>query len=472
MFSDLREVFDSIEKEGITQIDVKVCDLQGRWRRMTYAAAHVTERLFEEGTGISLSPYPGYRPTESGDMMVRPDITTGFVDPFHEEPTLSFICDILMPDGSLYDRDPRRVLRKAEEYLESCGLGGRAMFSPEFEFYVFDRVRFGSAHNAGHWSVTSHGVGWGDDDDVVYPMGLAKSGQIDQPLDRSAALRGEMVAYMEAAGIHVKYHHHELGAPGQVEIEVFFREPLRTADDMMIARYLIKNLAAAYGQVATFMPKPLEVHAGNGIHYHQFLTDGERSLFHDDQGCAGLSPMALAYLAGLLEHTPALMGIGNASTNSYRRFAPGVAAPVKLFFSKSNRSSALRIPGYAINEAETRIEYRMPDGTANPYLIIAAQLMAGLDGVRQKMDPTALGYGPFDVNVYELPEAEQAKLKGIPTTFETALDALHVDRTFLTESDVFNDDLIDAWIDVKRMHEIAEVHARPHPYEFALYLDL
>ncbi|MBN2495767.1 MAG: glutamine synthetase [Deltaproteobacteria bacterium] len=472
MFTDPREALAYIRKEKIAQIDVKVCDLQGRWRRMTYEAANVGERLFAEGTGISLSPYPGYRSVEQGDMTVRPDVGTGFVDPFHARPTLAFLCDIYLPDGSRYPRDPRHVLQRAEQHLADLELGAHALFSPEYEFYVLDQASFHCADQAGSWAFESHGLGWGESPRALYPIGLVKLGQIDQPLDRSCALREAMVAKLEEAGIKVKYHHHELGSPGQVEIEVLFTEPVRTADEMMIARYIIHNTAIAHGKVATFMPKPFSSHAGNGVHYHQYLTDGQRSLFYDPQGYAGLSRMALSYLAGQLEHTPALMGLGNASTNSYRRFAPNLAAPVKLFFAKSNRSSALRIPAYAINERECRTEYRMPDATANPYLIIAAQLMAGLEGVREKKDPSAMGFGPYDVNVYALPPEEQAKLKDIPLSFEAALSALDRDRGFLKHAGVFSDELIDAWIDMKRVSEIAVVHGHPHPVEFDLYFDL
>jgi len=431
MFSSIKEVLDYIRANEIAQIDVKVVDLQGRWRRMTYSAANVTERLFEEGTGISLSPYPGYRTVEQGDMTVRPDISTGFIDPFHARPTLAFICDMLDNDGNRYPRDPRYVCEKAELYLAELGLRGHALFSPELEFYILDGADYGSSAQASYYSVESHGLGWGEADGPVYKVtGFEKIGQLDAPLDRP-----------------------------------------RSADAMMIMRHIIKNVAVRRGKLVTFMPKPFFGHAGNGIHYHQYLSDGERSLFYQKGGYAELNPLAHQYLCGILEHTPALMGIGNASSNSYRRFAPNLAAPVKLFFGLSNRSSAVRIPAYALNEREARVEFRMPDATANPYLIIAAQLMAGLDGVKNKMDPTAKGYGPLDVNVYAMPEEEQAKLKSVPTSFAHALLALDQDRSFLTEGGVFPDELVDAFLQLKR-GEMDAVHVRPHPYEYELYFDL
>jgi len=473
MFGSVKEVFQYIQANDIAQIDVKVGDLQGRWRRMTYSAANVTERLFEEGTGISLSPYPGLRTVEQGDMMVRPDISTGFVDPFHARPTLAFICDMYDNDGNRYVRDPRYVCQQAEAHLAEMKLGGHALFSPEMEFYVLDGADYGSSAGAAYYAVESHGVGWGESEEPLYRLtGFEKCGQVDAPLDRHAEVREEMVRFIEEAGVKVKYQHQELGTPGQVEIEVLFGTPVRSADDMMIMKYMIKNAAIAQGKIVTFMPKPFYGHAGNGIHFHQYLSDGERSLFYGEDGYAKLNQLAHHYLCGILEHTPALMGIGNASTNSYRRFAPNLAAPIKLFFGLSNRSSALRIPAYALNEREARVEFRMPDATANPYLIIAAQLMAGIDGIKRQLDPSALGYGPLDVNAYALPEVEQAKLKSVPTSFAHALLALEQDRAFLTKGGVFADELIDAYLKHKRTAELDAVHVRPHPYEYELYFDL
>jgi glutamine synthetase len=471
MFGSIKETLEFIKKNEIRMIDVKVGDLQGRWRRMTYSAPNVDERLFEEGTGISLSPYPGYRTVDSGDMKVVPDVTTAFLDPFHEYPTLSFICDIRMNDGSRYVRDPRYVLQRAEEYLGSVVPGSSALFSPELEFYLFDNVEFGSEERAAYFSVEAPAAGWSETDEPLYRFGVPKMGQADQPLDRYTNVRDLMMARIEEAGIKVKYHHHELGTPGQMEVEVLFDGPVRSADAMMVMKYMIKNTAVEEGCLATFMPKPLYGHAGNGIHFHQYLVNGGKSLFYDADGYGGMNQLGLSYLAGLLHHTPALMGLGNASTNSYRRFAPNLAAPMKLFFAVGNRSSALRIPGYAINEREARVEYRMPDATANGYLIIAAQLLAGLEGVAQKMDPTAMGFGPFDINVYEMPEEEQAKLKDIPLEFGPALAALDGDRDFLKQGDAFPDELIDAWLKVK-FDEMIDVKMRPHPQEYMQYFDL
>ncbi|MBN1945535.1 MAG: glutamine synthetase beta-grasp domain-containing protein [Bradymonadales bacterium] len=472
MFSSIDETMIYLREQGVEQVDLKVSDLVGRWRRMTYPASHITERLFHEGTGTSLSPYPGYRTVDSGDMRIVPDVSTAFIDPFHSRSTIAFLCDLYHNDGQRYGRDPRYVAAKAEDYLDSLDLGGQVVFSPELEFYLFDRIEYGSSPSGAHWSVESPGAGWGPETDSIYRLRTNKGGQIDQPLDRFTEVREQMVLAIQNANIPVKYHHHELGAAGQTEIEIFFHPLVKTGDVIQTMKYLVKNLALSYGFLATFMPKPLPNDAGNGMHFHQYLTDGERSLFYDPAGYSGLNKLALSYLAGQLHHTPALMGLGNASTNSYRRFAPSMAAPIKLFFATGNRSSALRVPAYAINERECRIEYRMPDATANPYLILAAQLMAGLKGVQDGYDPTAMGYGPLDVNVFALPKEEQDRLKEIPMRFEDALAALKDDREFLTRGEVFTDDLIDAWIALKIQDEIAAVGARPHPYEFELYLDL
>ena len=472
MFANVQDVFKYIRGEGIEQVELKVVDLQGRWRRMTYSAATISERVFSEGTGISLSPYPGFRTVEQGDMKVRPDVGTGFIDPFHARPTLAFICDMLDNQGGRYPRDPRYVCQKAEQHLASLRLGGHALFMPELEFYVLDGASYRTSPGESFFSVQSHGLGWGDAENPLYrSTGFEKIGQADAPLDRHTRLRELMVKRIEDAGIKVKYHHHELGTPGQVEIELLFDTPVRTADSILLMKYLIKNTALELGKIVTFMPKPFHGHAGSGMHFHQYLSTGEKSLFFGES-YGGLSQLALQYLSGLLVHTPALMGLGNASTNSYRRFAPNLAAPVKLFFGLSNRSSAVRIPAYAVNQREARVEYRMPDATANPYLIVAAQLMAGLEGVQKKMDPSALGFGPIDVDAYALPAEEQAKLKGLPMRFDDALRALEGDRAFLTAGGVFVDELIDSYLKMKRTMELDQVHVRPHPFEYELYFDL
>jgi len=476
MFSSVKELSDYIKKNDIQMLDFKVVDLTGRWRHMTYSTKSIRDGVFEEGLGISLSPYPGYQGIEQSDMKIVPDIATAFVDPFCNVPTLAMLTYITSNDGTPYMKDPRAVARRAEDYLRDLDKG-ESLWSPELEFYVFDSARYGATAHGSFYDIDSREGAWqayegGISADRGYYPPRAVSSQCDSPRDRFGDLRTQMVQAIEAVGIPVKYHHHESGAPGQVEIEVLFEGLLKSADNIMVMKHLIKNIAFKEGLTATFMPKPIHGEAGNGLHYHQYLVKGGKSVFYDKNGYSCLSSMAMSYIGGLLANTPALMAITNASTNSYRRFGLGLAAPRYLVFSTGNRSSALRIPGYAINEKEARIEYRLPDATGNPYLTIAGMLMAGLNGVTNKLDPIKLGYGPYDVNVYTLPDAEKKKLKVLPATFLEALDHLKKDHKFLLEGEVFSDEIIDAYVKLKLEKEIGLVAERPHPYEYELYYDL
>jgi len=476
MFADLKELLSYIKTNEIQMLDFKVVDICGRWRHMTYSTRYLNEKIFIDGSGISLSPYPGYRQIESGDMKILPDISTAFIDPFFEVPTLSFLTDILMNDGSPYIRDPRQVTKRAQAYLAKCDLGD-SLWSPELEFYIFDSARYGATDHGAFYNIDSQEGTWqgyedGPASDEGYYPPKAASGQCDRPMDRFSDIRTKMVQAIEDAGIAVKYHHHEVGGPGHSEIEVFFDSPLKSADNLMIIKYIVKNIAIEEGLTATFMPKPLYGEAANGTHYHQYLTKDGKSLFYDKNGYAGMSQLALHYIGGLLSNTGSLIAITNASTNSYRRFGLNLAAPRYLVFSQGNRSSALRIPGYAINEQEARIEYRLPDATGNPYLGIAGMLMAGLDGIKRKIDPKANGYGPYDVNVYALPDAEKQKLKVLPDTFAESLHSLKDNHDFLLEDNVFSEELIQAFIQLKLEKEIGMIAQRPHPYEYELYYDL
>lgn len=476
MFQNPDELLKFIRDNKVEMLDLKVIDLIGRWRHMTYSARHVTEKLFSQGTGISLSPYPGYRSIESGDMKVIPDPTTAFMDPFSEADTLNVICDICTTDGKQYARDPRRIARRAEACIEATGLKARSLWLPEYEFYLFTDVKYGSDVNKAFYKIDSSWASWNSEADERPNLGIKLkplgNGQVDAPRDRLANLRSEMVMRLEEAGYPIKYHHHELGGPGQVEIEPYFNTMLRAADGIMVAKYIIMNTAREFGYAATFMPKPLPDAPGNGLHFHQYLEKDGKSLFFDPQGYACLSKAALNYLGGLLKHTPAIMAFTNPGTNSYRRFGVGMAAPMSLFFSDSNRSSALRIPGYSKNETEQRIEYRLPDASSNPYLAMAAQLMAGLEGIRRDIDPTKEGFGPFDFNNYTLSEAERARIPKTPTTLMGTLDALNDDREFLKYGDTFPDEVIDTWIKIKIENEIAPLALRTHPFEYELYFDL
>ena len=476
MFSDLKELITYIDTKKIQMLDFKVIDLTGRWRHMTYSTKNLNHNIFKTGTGISLSPYPGYRTVEQSDLKIIPDLSTAFIDPFFEVPTLSFLTNIITNDGLPYIRDPRQVTIRAQHYLEKLNIG-KSLWSPELEFFIFDSACYGSNLHGAFYNIDSREGIWqsyegGISADQGYYPPRAASGQCDAPIDRFANLRTKMVQCIESTGIPVKYHHHEVGGPGHVEIEVFFEDLLKTADNIMIMKYIIKNVAIREGLTVTFMPKPIYGEAGSGTHYHQYLVKEGKSIFYDKNGYAGMSQTALYYIGGLFSNTSSLMGITNASTNSYRRFGLGMAAPKYLVFSEGNRSSAIRIPGYAINEKEARIEYRLPDGTANPYLALAGMLMAGLYGIKNKIDPKENGFGPYDVNIYTLPEFEKEKLKLMPDTFVQALDQLKNNHKFLLESNVFSEELIQAYVNMKFEKEIKIIAERPHPYEYELYYDL
>ncbi len=465
-----------IRDNKVEFVDLKVIDLPGRWRHMTFTAAHLDEKIFEKGYGLSLSPYPGFRVINNSDMTARPDPCTAFVNPFFERKTLTAISDTYYTDGTPYERNPRAIVRRAEERIKAVtGLDARSLWLPEMEFYILKAARYGSAVNKGYFELFSDTASW-NDLDPDFPEHKVKMpdtgvGQIDAPRDVHANLRSLMVSRIEDAGYSVKYHHHELGGAGQCEIETYFDTMLRAADSVMVMKYMIHSTAREQGLCATFMPKPMNGAPGSGLHFHQYLEKDGKSLFYggpDQYAC--LNDMARQYLGGLLKHSPALMGLCCPTLNSYRRFGVGLAAPMNLFFGDSNRSSALRIPGYSKNETEHRVEYRLPDATCNPYLAMAAQLMAGLHGIESAVNPTAEGFGPFDFNNYTLSAEERAKIKSGPTSLESALAALREDNAFLTAGDVFPADLVPTWIDLK-MQEMDEQRRRPHPYEFELYFD-
>ena len=463
-----------IRDHKVEFLDLKVVDLPGRWRHMVFPTENIKEAFFEKGYGLSLSPYPGFRQINNSDMTARPDPATAFVDPFHKRKTLTAISDTFYTDGTPYERNPRQILKRAEAHIAASGLKGRSLWLPELEFYIFKAARYGSAVNKAYYEIFSETGSWTDVDPAdprpVVKMPDTGVGQIDAPRDRHVNLRSEMVRRIQDAGYAVKYQHHELGGAGQCEIETFFDTSLRAADSVMVMKYIIHNTALEHGRSATFLPKPMNGAPGSGMHFHQYIENRGKSTFYDKKGYACCSKAALHYIGGLCQHTHSLMALGCPSANSYRRFGVGLAAPMNLFFSDSNRSAAIRIPGYSKNPQEHRVEYRLPDALCNPYLIIAAQLMAGLDGITNKINPTEHGYGPFDFNNYELPEAERAKIKSGPTSLPEALEALGRDSEFLTAGDVFPKDLVPAWIQIK-MQELDEQARRPHPYEFELYFD-
>ncbi len=477
MFSDPTEALEFVTAEGVQMIDLKTIDLPGRWHHVTVPSGHLTADALRHGVGIDTSSYPGYKSVEAGDMRVVPDLSTGSLDPFCQATTLSFICDIVEPiSGEAYQRDPRGVVKRTEEYFSQVVSPGHPVFSPEMEFYVFSDVRYASEMNAAGYEVDSVQAPWNSAAEEMPNLGykIPTHGGYHAvpPRDRLNDLRSEMLMAIEAAGVRGHYHHHEVGAPGQVEIEVGLGPMLDMADAVMKMKYIISNIAHRAGMSATFMPKPMFGEAGNGMHVHQYVTDQGKSLFWDPDGdYANLSTMALNWIGGLLTHAAALLALCSPSTNSYRRLVPGYEAPISAFYGLSNRTAAIRVPAYSVNERENRIEFRPPDATCNPYLCLAAMAMAGLDGIRQAVDPGACGFGPFDTDVVRMAPEDRARIVQLPTSLDDALSALEADHDFLLEGGVFSADTIEAWIDFKQ-EEVAAVNLRPHPHEYVLYYDL
>ncbi len=474
MFRDIDEALRYIKDHKIAMVDLKTCDLLGRWRHMVYKTGHEDERIFTRGTGTSLTSYPGFKTMECGDMMIRPDPGTGFMDPFAELPTLCFICDIFNNDGTPFELDPRYAAKKAEKRVSALVPGGSTLWGPELEFYLFDEVRFRSDIQESFYRVDSGEAYWNSGREGSRGFGIAytKGSQADPPRDQYCNLRSRIVQHLEDAGVPVKYHHHESGAAGQMEIETYFTPLLKTADNVLVMKYIIRNTAVRYGKSATFMPMPLFSESTSGMHYHQYITDGAKSLFYDPKGYGGLNAMGLAYIGGILKHVQAVLSLTNASTNSYRRLGGYRAAPNYIFYSVGNRTAAVRIPAYGINEKESRVEFRMPDATGNPYLSVVAMLMAGLDGIESRIDPAKEGFGPFEENFNLQEVADKHRLPSAPNSLEEALLALEKDQGFLTKGGVVPKDLLKAWVRVKETLEILPLKRRPHPYEYDLYYDL
>lgn len=473
MFRTFDEAKRFVVDNGVRMIDLKYTDLWGRWHHVTLPASQFTPALLDEGVGFDASSV-GLKPLKAGDMVVVPDLSTGFLDPFWEAPTLSFLCSAREADTRQeFARDPRNIARRAEAYLRELGLADESRWGPEFEFYIFCSVAFeNEIHRVGYRLESAEGMWNSAEGGLGHYIPMHGGYHAHPPRDSLYNLRSEICLHLEAMGVPVKYHHHEVGGPGQVEIETPMMGLLESADATMKVKYVAKMTAAAHGQTVTFMPKPLFGEAGNGMHFHQMLVRDGLSLFYDATGYAALSRTALSYIGGLLSHGPALLAFTNPSTNSFRRLVPGYEAPVNLFFSAGNRSAAVRIPQYAGNPTDQRIEFRPPDATGNVYLSIAAQLMAGLDGIVKQIDPTAAGFGPFDTNIFTWSAEERKKIKGLPASLREALAALADDHDFLLAGGVMDEGVIRDWIDHKMNQEYLQVRDRPHPYEMALYFDV
>ncbi|MEN6351371.1 MAG: type I glutamate--ammonia ligase [Syntrophomonas sp.] len=477
MFKTYEEVMDFCDKQEIKMIDFKMIDLVGRWRHLGIPIGRFTPETLIYGIGFDGSNY-GFAPVEKSDMVFIPDISTAVFDPFTDVPTLSMIGDVFViaqPKNYRFDQDPRSIAFKAEDYMKSTGIADEMRIGPEYEFHIFDHVSYECSPHKTGFSIDAEQAIWNSGDNefqnLGYKIPLKGGYHIAPPQDILYDLRARMCLLMEENNIPVKYHHHEVGGPGQVEIEVEFGPMREMADKTMLAKYLIKNLAFQEGKTVTFMPKPLYAEAGNGLHVHMHLFKNDQPVFYDETGYSGLSKEALYFIGGLLKHAPALLAFTNPSTNSYKRLVPGYEAPVSVCFATANRSAVIRVPAYAKTPMQKRFEFRSSDATCNPYLAFSAILMAGLDGIKNKIDPSEEGFGPFDVNLYNLPPEEQAKIKGLPKSLDEALDALERDCQFLLEGDVFPERLIEIWIANKRK-EARKVNEIPHPLEFELYYDL
>jgi len=472
VFHTLDEATEQIRREGYRMLDLKFSDLWGRWHHVTVPANQLNERLMRDGVGFDGSSV-GLKSIKSGDMVLIPDLATAFRDPFFDQPTLSFLCSAHEADTrEPFAFDPRNIVRRAEEYLRSSGIADESVWGPEYEFYVFSRVTVENGVNVASYRVDSAEADWNSaTSGHGHWIPLHGGYHAIPPRDSLHNLRNEICLTLEQLGVEVKYHHHEVGGPGQCEIETPLAGILRAGDATQIIKYVVKNLAVAHGLTATFMPKPLFGEAGSGMHFHQMLRREGRNVFYDAEGYGCMSRTALRYIGGILRHGPALLAITNPSTNSYRRLVPGYEAPVSAIFSLGNRSAAIRVPKYADREETARCEFRPPDATANVYLALAAQLMAGLDGIAKAIDPSAEGYGPVDRNVFELSEEERRNIRSLPTSLAAACDALEADHEFLLAGDVFDRDQLGDFIAHLRDADAA-VRARPHPYEIGQYFDV
>lgn len=476
MFKNFNELKKFVEENGIKIIDFKVVTLPGRWNHLSIPVERLNEKIFEEGIGFDGSSY-GYSSIENSDMCFIPDLTTAFVDTYCKVPTVSMIANIYTVgrEEGRFSGDPRFVAEKAEEFLKKTGIADEFVIGPEFEFYLFDHISFEAKNNHQEVTIDSKQAYWNTnekEENYGYKVPFQRGYHRDLPYDLNNDLRSEMTLKLEEMGVPVKYHHHEVGAAGQLEIEVELGEMMKMADATMMAKYVIKNEAVAHGKTATFMPKPLFGEAGSGMHVHMLLKKNEENLFYSENGYSNMSNEALYFIGGILKHSKALLAFTNPSTNSYKRLVPGFEAPVSICFATGNRSSVIRIPGYVKEPAKRRFEFRPSDATANPYLAYSALLMAGIDGIVNKIDPTKEGYGPFDINVFDMPEEERNKIEALPKSLDEALYELKKDHEFLTRNGVFDEHFINNWINFKYKREVVKVIPVPSPIEFELYYDL
>ena len=467
------EVIRFAKENDCKFVDLKFIDLPGIWQHYTLPISELTAELFSEGNGFDGSSIRGFRHINESDMLLMPDPSTAIIDPVLEVPTLSLVCDVRDPlTGKDYSRDPRNIAKKAEAYLKKTGIADTSYWGPELEFFIFNSVSFEQNSHVGYYAIDSQEGIWNSGNGEGANQGYRprhKEGYFPvPPTDQTHGIRTKIALKMMEGGLKLEKHHHEVATAGQAEFGMLFDTLTRQADNVMLYKYIAKNVAMQNGFTVTFMPKPLFQDNGSGMHVHQSLFKGGKNAFFDAKGYALISQTCKYYIGGLLAHSPALLAFCAPTTNSYRRLVPGYEAPINLVYSASNRSASIRIPQYSTSPKSKRIEYRCPDSSSNPYLAFAAMLMAGLDGIRNKIDPGA----PIDKDIYELEPEEKAKIKSTPGSLLEVLEALDKDHDFLLKGDVFTEDLLETWINYKRKNEYDAVALRPHPYEFYLYYDI
>ncbi len=466
-------VINFIKENDVKMVDLRFMDFPGLWQHFSIPASAVDDDLFEEGLGFDGSSIRGWQAINESDMIVVPDAETAVLDPFTEEKTLIMITTINDPiTRERYSKDPRNIAKKSEEYLKSTGLADTAFFGPEAEFFIFDDVRFDQNSREGYYHIDSDEAAWNtgrieEGGNKGYKIRHKEGYFPVPPMDQYQDLRTRMVLTMIECGLTVETQHHEVATAGQSEVSMKFGTLVQMADNLLLYKYIIKNTAAKAGKTVTFMPKPVFGDNGSGMHCHQSLWRENSPLFAGEE-YAGLSQTALYYIGGILKHAKALTAFTNPTTNSYKRLVPGFEAPVNLAYSSRNRSASVRIPMYSPSPKAKRIEVRFPDPSCNPYLAFSAMLMAGLDGIQNKIDPGE----PLDKNIYDLPAEELAKVESTPGSLREALQALEKDHEFLLKGDVFTQDVIETWIEYKTNAEANAIDLRPHPYEFFLYYDI
>lgn len=470
---DKKEVTKFAKANKVEIVDLKFCDFPGLWQHFSIPISGFSEELFDDGIGYDGSSIRGFQKIQESDMLLIPDAETAFLDPFTEIPTLSIICNVKDPVTSQsYTRDPRYTAQKAEQHLKSIGIADLSYWGPEIEFYIFDNIRFDQTYNQGFYHIDSVEGFWNSGDGSRPNLGYKpryKEGYFPvPPMDHMQDLRSEMVRTLEKIGIQVEVHHHEVGTAGQAEIDMRYTTLTRMADQVLMYKYVVKNIGLKHGKTVTMMPKPIFMDNGSGMHTHQSLWKNGKNLFYDPNSYGLISETARHYIGGILKHADALCAFIAPTTNSYRRLVPGYEAPINLVYSQRNRSACVRIPMYSSSEAAKRLEFRTPDPSCNPYYAFAAMLMAGLDGIENNIEPPE----PMDKDLYDLEPEERKGVRSVVGSLEAALDALEQDHDFLTKGDVFTQDVIDTWLSYKREREVDAIRLRPHPYEFALYYDV